>query len=328
MGRARAPARPVPDWVRGLDEQGLRTYFSDAGHCWLRVRRWAHTRYPTNDVAPLTTAERHELFVRKHMLVLHYHVSPTSEEPNAYLYLCDESSYSLASLSANNRSKVRRGLKRLEVRPVAPSEIAAGGYTSYADTRQRHGVPHMSREAFERHWRTEVESTFRQIWAALAGGTIVAFGSVHRCGRWAAISATVSANSHLPDYSNHALFFTMLRELMGSAHVESVSYGLSSLRDDTERSSLHHFKTSIGLRPLPVARQVIVNPALRVLVNPATRAVIGGLEARMPQASLPRAARAALDFMAEPSPSLPPGEPGRVDEPVGPDGVGAHRPSR
>lgn len=288
-----------PVWVPALRAQGMDATWSREGHCWVRFKRIAHQRYPTNDLAPLGPQERNELLWRRRLPVLQFHERSAEEHSNAVLYLCEDRNYSLDSLSANNRSKVRRACKRLEVRQITADEVIASGYPPYLDTRERHGSTFMTADQFRANWERQRVVAGREIWAAWAGPEIAAFGAVHRCGRWAAISATVSARGHMKDYPNHALFFTMLSHLMADPEIESVSYGLSSLRSDTEVESLHHFKVSVGLAAVPVRRTVVVHPLLRPAVNQATLAVMRGAERVAPRARVPRAARAALGFLLD-----------------------------
>lgn len=300
---------PEPTWVPSLRAQGMTVQWSDAGHAWVRFKKVAHLRYPTNDVAPLSPAEQRELRWRRRMAVLQYHELAPEADANAVLYLCRDQGYSLESLSSNNRSKVRRALKRLDVRLSSADEIIAAGYPPYRDTRDRHGSDAMTPEEFRANWERQREVPGREIWAAWAGEEIAAFGAVHRCGRWAAISATVSTRAHLRDYPNHALFFRMLEHLMGDPEVESVSYGLSSLRAETDRDSLHHFKVSVGLEAVPVKRTVVVHPLLRPAVNRGSLALATAVSDRAPTARVPRAARAALEFLlgVEPADEADPG---------------------
>lgn len=295
-----------PAWVRDLRAQGMSATWSDHDACWVRFKKVAHLRYPTNDLRVITDAERRELLWNRRMAVLQYHEpAARPEDANAVLYLCEDKDYALDSLSSNNRSKVRRARKRLDVRLTTAEEIIAEGYPSYLDTRQRHGSSHMSPAEFRANWERQLHVDGREIWAAWAGDEIAAFGAVHRCGRWASISATVSSRAHMKDYPNHALFFTVLEHLMAQPEVESVSYGLSSMRAETAIDSLHHFKESVGLRAVPVVRKVVVHPLLRPAVNRGTLLAARGAERAAPSARLPRATRAALEFLLD-----PPGEPG------------------
>lgn len=295
----------APRWVADLRVQGITATWGADGHCWVHFKRFGRLRYPTNDMCLLGDGARRDLLWRQRMPVLQYHEPAGDLAPNASLYLCTDRGYSLASLSANNRSKVRRGLKRLEVRQVTVDEVLASGYDSYRDTRARHGSSMMSPAAFAANWQRQRRVTNREIWAASTGGEMAAFATVHRCGRWAAISATVSNRRHQRDYPNHALFFSMLEHLMGQPDVESVSYGLSSLRAETTRDSLDHFKASIGLEAVPVHRHVVVHPLLSPVVNRAGLAVARLAERRAPSTRIPRAARAAIEFSLDAGATAP-----------------------
>jgi hypothetical protein len=274
--------------------------WSDHGHCWVRFKRFGHLRYPTNEIGPLTAEERRELLWRRRLPVLQFQEAAGELPANAWLYLCDERGYGIHSLSTNNRSKVRRGLKRLDVRQVSAQEVEAAGYAPYQDTRERHGNTMMTAAEFRANWRRQRIVPSREIWAAWAGDEMAAFGAVHRCGPWAAISATVSDRRHQRDYPNHALFFTILEHLMGDDSIRSVSYGLSSLRAKADRDSLHHFKTSIGLRAVPVHRHVIIHPLLRPVVNRGGLALARLVERRAPAARIPQATRAVLELFLAP----------------------------
>lgn len=296
------PASSAPSWVGDLRSDGLDVEWTASGHGWMRFRRFAHMRYPTNDMSPVSPAERREMFHRRHLVLQHHQRVEDQPQANACLYLCEDRHYALDGLSRNNRSKVRRGRKRLEVRPLAPAEVAATGYTPYSDTRCRHGMPHMSPEQFKSLWATRRLSASHEVWGAIGASGVVAFGEIHLCGKWASLSATVSADGALRDYPNHALFCTMLEDLMGRPGIESVSYGLSSLRPETDRDSLHQFKRSVGLTALPVRREITLHPVLRPLVNPMSAKVVNLLAERRPGSRLPRAAGSALGFLLGPPP--------------------------
>lgn len=296
---------PEPAWVDALRAQGMTAEWTAAGHCWTRSKRIAAFRYPPDDLGPLGADERHELLWKRRAAVLQWCELPGAEPANAVLYVCDDQDYGIDSLSSNNRSKVRRALKRMEVRQVTVDEVIATGYAPYADTRERQGSAGMSPEEFRANWERQRVVPDREIWAAVVDGEIAAFGAVHRCGRWATISATVSHRKYQKDYPNHALFFTVLEHLLSQPGVESVSYGLSSLRGETARDSLHHFKLSVGLQAVPVVRKVEVHPLVRPGVNGGTLAAARAVRKRAPTARLPMAACAALEFLLGASPQTP-----------------------
>lgn len=287
-----------PNWVQALRNQGKSLYYTASGHVWLRFHKWTFMRFPPHDVAPVSKAEERELFFKAMAPVISHHYLPDADEAaNSILYLCSDKEYDISKLSPNNRSKVRRGQKRLEVRQAAPQEIAETGYSCYYDTCTRNGIAPISENAYQAKWRNAEEQPFREMWAAFAGDEIAAIGEVWVCGKWAELLSTQSANKYLKDYSNHALFYTILHDLMHRDEIESVSYGLSSVQPNSKKDSLHHFKLSVNLEAIPVVRKIRINPFLRVAVNPATLAGVRMLERMLPNRRHILAARGALELI-------------------------------
>jgi hypothetical protein len=294
--QSESPARP--DWVEALGEQGLDPCVTASGECWIRQQRWVRMRYPPNDVGPIDRPVRRELFFRHGALVIAAHRAPADgEAANAYLYIRRDRGYDLAALSANNRSKVRRGLGRHEVRMMAAEEMREKGYACVADTERRNGLQPTTVELFRKRWERPSLSAHRRLWGALAEGEIAAFLILRRCGRWIEIESTGSSSAHLRNYPNHALFFTVLKELMSEPEVESVSYGLSSAQLETHAESLHAYKLSLGFEAMPVVREVAAHPFLRPMLNPLTRSVLRGMDRLSPGNLAIRRARALAEML-------------------------------
>lgn len=290
----------VPAWATALRLENLQVHPA-AGHVWIRFHRWAFQRYPSNDLAPVGGAEARDLFFRAGAPVIsHHHLPEPGEVPNALLYLCRDPGYGIEKLSANNRSKVRRGLKRFEVRRARPEEMERSGYRAYADRCRRNGLAVPTEEAYAERWRGS-KSPFAEVWGVFAeGGEVAAYADVRVCGDWAEIVSSQSADAHLRDYPNHALFYTVLHDLLRLRGIRTVSYGLSSVQAVSRMESLHQFKLSVGLEAVPVVRRITVNPLLRPAVNPVTRAAVRAMERRAPRSLLVRTARGALELMMGP----------------------------
>lgn len=245
----------------------------------------------------------------------HHHEPDPGETPNAVLYMCRDKNYDISKLSPNNRSKVRRGLKRMEVRKATPDEIAEHGYACSHDTHTRNGLAPLTREEFQAKWRNDAAEPLREIWAAFVGEDIAAVGVVLLCGAWAELFFTQSSNEYLKDYSNYALFYTVINDLIRRDGIESVSYGLSSVQPDSKVDSLHHFKLSVNLEAIPVVRRIQVNPLFRVAFNPATVAAARLVERMFPTTRHVLAARGALELMVNGYGSLVKHDPDRSVRP-------------
>lgn len=286
-----------PNWLSQLRGQDKDRYYTASGHAWIRFHKWAFMRYPPQNIFPVDRAEERELFFKaKALFISHHHINP-NEMANAILYLCNDKEYDISKLSRNNRSKVRRGLKRMEVRRTTAREIAENGYLCYYDTCTRNSFAPISKHEFQAKWQKDTESPSKELWAAFVGNDIAAIGVVWVCGKWAELMSTKSANEYLRDYSNHALFYTILHNLMHREGIESVSYGLSSVQPNSKKDSLHNFKLSVNLEAIPVVRKIRINPLLRVAFNPVTLRGARLLERMFPNTRHILAARGALELM-------------------------------
>lgn len=307
------------NWLQQLSNKGKSSYHIASGHAWLRFHRWAFMRFPSQDITSVDRTERHEMFFKaKALAISHQHLPDFDEAANATLYLCRDKDYDISKLSTNNRSKVRRGQKRMEVRRATRREVAESGYLCYYDTCTRQGIISISEAEFKAKWQKDDELLSQELWAAFADDEIAALGMVSLCGKWAELLYTQSANKYLKDYSNHALFYTVLNDLLHREEIESVSYGLSSVQPNSKIDSLHQFKLSVNFEAIPVVRKIHVNPFLRIAFNQTTLAGARQLERIFPKARHVLAARGAFELMMNTNSATPAGEPDDSLRPIEP----------
>ncbi len=287
-----------PVWVQELRNQGRNLYYATSGQTWLRFHKWAFMRFPPHNIIPVSKAEQHELFFKAMAPVIsHHHLPASPEMANAILYLCSDKEYDISKLSPNNRSKVRRGQKRMEVRRATTQEIAEKGYESYHDTCTRNGITPVLKNVFQAKWRNTNKFPFREHWAAFVNEEIAAIGEVWLCEKWAELISTTSANKYLKDYSNHTLFYTILHDILHRQEIESVSYGLSSVQANSKKASLHHFKMSVNLEAIPIMRKIEVHPFLRPAFGKTTLKCVNLLGRMFPRTRHLLAAKGALELM-------------------------------
>lgn len=179
--------------------------------------------------------------------------------------------YTLESLSANNRSKVRRGLERCEVRAVTWSELKASAWTAHRDTMRRHGAGKVDSLGFDEHLG---ECSAYEAWGAFAGGTLAAFLITLAVENWAHLLVNRSSDAHLKLYPNNALVFDVVRQLLERPHITAISYGWEPL---TSRSGLTPFKQSLGFRMEPVQQRVVLRPWLAGLAKEPASSIIAKL---------------------------------------------------
>lgn len=323
--RVRSLAAPSPSedaaWIACLRQQGLAPWLDYTGCCWVRYYRFCRVRCPSSALAPLDPDVRRRLFFQRWAwLISHAHEPGAGEVPNAYLYVCRRRDYDLEILSPNTRSKIRRGLRRHDMRPITAKLLAESGYPCYADTRARNGLTPMSLSAFRRYWNGVGAITYTRIWGAFAGEELAAYFAVQINAGWADGGWLATRDSHLKNYSSNAVCFQAVRELLGGeSPVQGVSFGLSSIQADSHLSTLHAYKLSLGFEPIPVVRVFEVHPLLRPLIRRPARTLLRLAQRVAPANPMVRKARGLLDFLTTGAlPPLPPlGSAEAFEEPAG-----------
>src|SRR5262249_47527615 len=133
----------------------------------------------------------------------------------SYQIVCDARGYDLESLSANARSKVRRGLRRCEVGPVPFATIAAQGQAADRDTLARQGrAVRLEGPAWQRFWDAASATSGMEGWAAYAGGQMAAFLISVQFDDSVELLLARSRSDCLDAYPNNALVFSVTREML------------------------------------------------------------------------------------------------------------------
>lgn len=175
--------------------------------------------------------------------------------------------YDIETLSANSRSKVRRGLKQCQVRRIGFDELTELGQQAQQDTMSRLG-----HEARRMSVSAQMKSSPAfEAWGAFHEGALAAYVILLKVDGWVHIQVNRSANEFLKYYPNNALIYTVTSHFLSISSIEAVCYGLEPIE---EMESLEQFKLSMGYIKEPVSQRIVPAPRLRLLVNPATIGLI------------------------------------------------------
>jgi hypothetical protein len=185
----------------------------------------------------------------------------------SYQIVCDDADYSIERLSANARSKVRRGLRRCEVRPVPFAEISAKGLRANDDTLGRQArSARLDRGNWERYWKAAEGTAGMEGWGAYVGEDLAAFLVTVRLEDCVEFLLARSRSDLLDAYPNNALIFRVAEEMLVERRVRRLTFGLESLEPV---GPLDQFKFSMGFRTEPLRQRVVFHPVLRALLQPA-----------------------------------------------------------
>jgi len=218
----------------------------------------------------------------------------------SYQIVCDDPEFGLERLSGNVRSKVRRGLKRCEVRPVPFAELARLGAAADADTMTRQGrAPKLVGAAWEQYWDAASRTAGMEGWGAFVGDDLAAFlVTVQFADGPVEFMLARSRTEHLNAYPNNALIYSCTEEMLCRRGVPKVTFGLESLE---AVGPLDEFKFSMGYRTEQLHQRVVFHPLLRrVLRSSAVRRLAYRWAAdRGPEGGFWRKATGLLRFAEE-----------------------------
>lgn len=188
----------------------------------------------------------------------------------SYQIVCDDAAYDVDRLSANVRSKVRRGLRRCTVAPWGFADIAAQGLSADRDTLERQGrAVRLRGAAWARYWAAAAAAPTMEGWGATVGGTLAAFLVTVRADDCVEFLLARSRTDCLDAYPNNALVFEVARHMLRERGVRQITFGLESLE---AVDALDEFKFGMGFRCAPLRQRVVFHPLLRrVLAQPVAR---------------------------------------------------------
>ncbi len=235
--------------------------------------------FPLHRLVRPTLEECDDVFSqRKKVWALRY-VSPDDYQGGVESYMwVYRPPYSIEGLSSNNRSKIRRGLRRCEVRKVSFQALAEKGKRARKDTLERHGTS-VEEDAFD---ITLDQCENYEAWGAFVDGHLAAYLITQWVEDWAHLLVNRSSNRYLKNYPNNALIFTAVEELLSRPELSAISYGWEPLED---HASLDHFKAGMGAVQEPVRQSVVLRPFLRAFLKPAICRTLSKLASQFPDNS-------------------------------------------
>lgn len=184
----------------------------------------------------------------------------------SFQIVCDNPSYGLESLSGNIRSKVRRGLKRCEVGPVAFANLARDGRKANEDTLGRQGRDGggLTAERWDRFWAAAESTPGMEGWGAWCDQTLAAFLVTVTFDDGVEFLVARSSSDTLGAYPNNALIFHVTQEMLTRRQAPQITFGLESLEPV---GPLDQFKFGMGFQARPLRQRVVFHPVLQALLR-------------------------------------------------------------
>jgi hypothetical protein len=193
------------------------------------------------------------------------------------IYVCREKAYDLSFVQPRQRTQVRRGLERCEVRAVDQPELLAQGFECNLDTMQRQ-KRFDSEFGERRQWRRLVGAIQKcpaiNAFGAFTNGRLAAYAITCREGGWFHILHQMSRRDSLDQYPNHALSYKLTRDALQDPGVRAVCYGLIGLASG---EGLHDYKLRLGYEVEPQNSVFLLHPRVERLLTGTLAARVVGL---------------------------------------------------
>jgi len=252
-------------YAQFLGAQGMAAVRTN-DHLWVEKQSFCLESIPPHTIIRLDPAEAWQLFLRGY-LVLRY-TCDESEGVASKEYVCEDREYSLDSLDAKARNKVRQGLKHCLVRQIDFSELKRNGCAINQSVFERQGRlgPEFLREPhrWEQYLARCEKMRDVQAFGAFLGTELCAYTLIVRVEDYAYTYHPFASTAYLQFRPMNALIFSVTQQLLHTPGVRRVSYGLESL---IAQPALEEFKEGLGFHALPIGRRILLNPLARPLVS-------------------------------------------------------------
>jgi len=232
---------------------------------WYDASRFFYLSAPPHRQYEPTTDDLRDVLRRPPCMGVRFAAPLRGSGKLSYQIVCDDHAYGIETLSANVRSKVRRGLKRCQVGPVPFSVIATAGRRAHQDTLARQGRDGvLAGERWDRFWAAAGETVGFEGWGAWSGDTLAAFLVSATFDEGVEFLLARSCSDELGAYPNNALIFHVTQEMLQRRGVPEITFGLESLEPV---GPLDEFKFGMGFRRRPLRQRVVFHPVLRALLR-------------------------------------------------------------
>lgn len=183
----------------------------------------------------------------------------------SYHVVCDNRDYDIAFLGRQSQQNIHKGLKHCECRRISFETLAGEGWALHHDTLVRQcRRDFMSVSDWRRMCAEAGKLPGFEAWGALVHGELAAAILLVKLGDWIVLLNQNSHSRFLPERVNHALVYSLTKEMMARTEIHAVFYTQQSL---DAQPDVDEFKLRMGYTMVPVNQRVVFHPLLAPLVN-------------------------------------------------------------
>lgn len=221
---------------------------------------------PPSMVSGISERDARELLRSQRSIFVRWESDFDQVTESPWWHIIKDGDCSLADISSNTRSKVRRGLRAYDCEVLPYSSLLEEGYGVYSSAFSRYETHEtkFSRSEFEDALKALPKQT--EFWGVRekGSGNLVAFSENYVEGNTCFYNTIWFEPKALKKYSSYALFYEMNRYYLEDREMQYVSDGARSLSHATQ---IHDFlESKFGFRKAYARLHVIYKPWLRIAV--------------------------------------------------------------
>ncbi|MFT4570175.1 MAG: hypothetical protein ACI91F_001048 [Candidatus Binatia bacterium] len=270
-----------------MNPEGLRSFFDKVGYrtltstsaTWYQAGPRFLLSLPSHRAVSVPADEAQELLHRHRLAGIRYISDERDGGHESFQIVASGADYGLEKLSGNSRSRIRRGLKRNEVRKTCGAEVVERAESAFRQTLERQGrYSDSAITTWRRLMAAADDEPGIEIWSAWHEGELASYLMVMFLDDVVEFYQARSRNDLLKHYPNNALVFSLAEEMLVRRGVREITFGIESPEDVAE---LDTFKYALGFEKKPILQKVIFHPMLRTaLAIPGARQLLNAAATR------------------------------------------------
>jgi hypothetical protein len=261
----------LAEYASELAKSGRRSISGEPETLWIRSETFGMIRFPTFQLTPPTRQEVSRVLWSAPAAVISYIVEPDARHPqNTWLYVCQDPSYNIETLSKPARRDARRATRGLVIAPLEWPVLLDKGWRAFSDTLARLRLSNSSPADFGRCYERFSRNPCHQVIGAWKEDSLAAFMTLFVVDDWVEIEGSFFAEAHKGLCPSNGLAHYVLDHFLVQRRFRTVSYGTSSVQEENGKTGLHAYKTKVGFKAQPAHRIFVLHPLLHPFVNRLT----------------------------------------------------------
>jgi len=250
----------LAEYYSNLKSSGVPAIYGVGDYLWIKHESFSAIRFPEFITSKPSEIEIKRVFSELNCLIVSFcTISDVGQSTNTILYNCYDKNYSQNKLSKNVVRDIRIGQKNLTIEFVQWNEILVNGFQAFHDTRTRVGLSDGTKSNFEIRFKNFALNSGHKALATKFNNEIVAFMSLIVIEDYVIIQGSFSTDEHRKFCPNNTLADFVLNYFLKEGQCNVVSYGLSSIQEDSGSEGLHNYKVRVGFQPINVDRSFVLH---------------------------------------------------------------------